>query len=75
MKPMKGTEAISHQRALVRVFANSRWETSTTAQIVSRKNGTHSARKTASDFKSITQPFKRSVTLRMASTYSLLWLY
>lgn len=41
MNPMKGTEAITHHKAFLPMVPKSFWATSTIAQMVPMKNGTH----------------------------------
>ena len=53
MKPIKGTEAITHQNAFFPTVPKSFWATSTIAQMVPKKKGTHKPINIATDFKSI----------------------
>ncbi len=41
INPIKGTDAIIHHRAFLPIVPKSLWATSTTAQMVPKKNGTH----------------------------------
>ena len=53
IKPINGTDAIIHHIAFFPIVPKSFWATSTTAQMVPKKNGTHKPTKIAIVFNSI----------------------
>ena len=62
INPIKGTDAIIHHNAFFPIVSKSFWATSTTAQMVPKKNGTHNPTKITVVFKPIgnTNPSNRS---------------
>ena len=53
INPIKGTDAVIHHSAFFPMVPKSFWATSTTAQMVPKKNGTHKPTKIAIVFKFI----------------------